>query len=169
MQGNSVFLVVVLARQSNFFLRGCVMNQLNSLILEGNLVRDPVILEPSAGFKICKFSLGVNRFYKNKKDEGVDEVSFFDVETYGKLAEYCIKVGKKGRGVRVVGRLKQDSWKDDSGKSMNRVYVIAEHIEFKPMYTKSEDAPSAEKNEQEVVKPEPVPVVSELEKEAVTF
>lgn len=115
------------------------MNNLNSIILEGNLVRDASLAEPVPGFKKCIFSVGVNRFYKNKKNEAVDEVSFFDIETYGRMAEYCSEKAKKGRGVRVVGRLKQDSWKDDSGKTQSRVYVVAEHIEYKPE-KKSEEA-----------------------------
>jgi len=131
------------------------MNQLNSIILEGNLVKDAEVLEPVSGFKVCKFSIGVNRFYKNKKDEGVNEVSFFEVETYGKSAEYCGKKGSKGRGVRVVGRLKQETWKDDSDKIHSKVYVIAEHLEFKPVFAKDADK-ATEADEVTVVETEVV-------------
>ena len=137
------------------------MNQLNSIILEGNVVRDAVLLEPSEGFKVCKLCIAVNRFYKNKNDQASEEVSFFDVECFGKSAEYCQKKAIKGRGVRVVGRLKQDSWKDNSGKSQSRVFVIAEHIEYKPVANKS--ASSSDRTEKEAVvcveaEKEPVPV-----------
>ena len=137
------------------------MNQLNSIIIEGNVVRDAVLLEPSEGFKVCKLSIAVNRFYKNKNDQAAEEVSFFDVECFGKSAEYCQKKAIKGRGVRVVGRLKQDSWKDNSGKSQSRVFVIAEHIEYKPVANKS--ASSSDRTEKEAVvcveaEKEPVPV-----------
>ena len=121
------------------------MNQLNSLILEGNLVRDAVLSEPAPGFKKCNFTMGVNRFYKNRKNEDVNEASFFDVEAYGNMADYCSEKAKKGRGVRVVGRLKQDTWKDNSGKTASRIYVVAEHIEYKPMKkTETEEAAKAE-------------------------
>ena len=116
------------------------MNQLNSIILEGNVVRDAVLLEPSEGFKVCKLCIAVNRFYKNKNDQASEEVSFFDVECFGKSAEYCHKKAVKGRGLRVVGRLKQDSWKDNAGKSQSRVFVIAEHIEYKPVNNKNDNA-----------------------------
>ena len=109
------------------------MNQLNSLILEGNLVRDAVLTEPAPGFKKCIFTVGVNCFYKNKKNEDVSEASFFDVEAYNQVAEWCGKKATKGRGVRVVGRLKQDTWKDSDGKTLSKVYVVAEHIEYKPV------------------------------------
>lgn len=109
------------------------MNNLNSIILEGNIVRDAVLSEPAPGFTKCSFSMGVNRYYKSLKNEDKNEVSFFDVEAYGKLAEYCEKKATKGRGVRVVGRLKQDVWKDSSGKNVSKVFVVAEHIEYKPV------------------------------------
>ena len=135
------------------------MNNLNSIILEGNLVRDAALAEPVPGFKKCIFSMGVNRFYKNKKNEAVDEVSFFDIETYGRMAEYCSEKVKKGRGVRVVGRLKQDSWKDDSGKTQSRVYVVAEHIEYKP--EKKSEAAAAQPEVKESTPPAPAEQVKE--------
>ena len=128
------------------------MNQLNSIILEGNLVRDVEITEPMAGFKVAKGTIGVNRYYKNRNNEDVNEASFFDVDSYGNIAEFFAEKGKKGRGVRVVGRLKQDTWKDSEGKSHSRVFVIAEHIEYKPILNKEE--PKAEQTQAEERKTE---------------
>jgi len=85
-------------------------------------------------------SLASNRFYK--QDTGFEkEVSFFDVETWAKVAEACYAKGKKGRGVRVVGRLKQDRWNDPDGKPRSKVTIVAEHVEFRPEFKK--DAKSA--------------------------
>lgn len=139
------------------------MNQLNSIIVEGNLVRDVVLAEPAPGFKKCSFTIGVNRFYKNRKNEDVSEASFFDVETYGNMAEYCEQKAKKGRGVRVVGRLKQDSWKTPEGKSASRVYVVAEHVEYKPQ-KKTEEKEQAAVSENTTQEPQPV-----LVEEAAVF
>lgn len=131
------------------------MNQLNSLIIEGNVVRQAEFLEPAAGFKVCKFPVAVNRWFKNKNGEGVTEVSYFDVETYGHMAEICSEKLTKGRGVRVVGRLKQETWKDDKEKSHSRVYVVAEHVEYKPKFPDSNETEvagtvkTAEKSEQQ--------------------
>ncbi len=113
------------------------MNQLNSLIIEGNAVKKAEFSEPKAGFFVCRFPVAVNRWYKSRNNEGVSEVSFFDVEAYGKLAEYCKKKIDKGQGMRVVGRIKQDRWKDKDGKTASRVYVVAEHIEYKPKFNNS--------------------------------
>ena len=142
------------------------MNQLNSLIVEGNLVRDAVLTEPAPGFKKCAFTLGVNRYYKNRNNQDVNEVSYFDVETYGKMAEYCEQKAKKGRGVRVVGRLKQDTWQGEDGKYQSKIYVVAEHVEYKPQKkTAATETPAEEKT------PEPIAVAAvqtqEIEEEAV--
>ena len=107
------------------------MNQLNSILIEGNLTRDPNLNETKSGTSVCNFSLASNRYYK-KNGEGQNEVSFFDVETWSKLAENCGEYLKKGRGVRVVGRLKQDRWVDTEGKTRSKVKIVAEHVEFKP-------------------------------------
>ena len=113
------------------------MNQLNSLIIEGNAVRKAEFSEPKTGFYVCRFPVAVNRWYKNKNNEGVSEVSFFDVEAYGKVAETCNRKVDKGTGLRIVGRLKQDRWKDKDGKTVSKCYVVAEHIEYKPKFNDS--------------------------------
>jgi single-strand DNA-binding protein len=112
------------------------MNQLNSLILEGNITREPEYKETPHGCKVCRIPIAVNRFHKNSDGQGLEEVSYFDVEVFGKLAEYCQTRTEKGRGIRVVGRLKQDRWKTAEGKNTSRISIAAEHIEFKPKLEK---------------------------------
>ena len=107
------------------------MNNLNSILIEGNLVRDPLLRSTPKGTSICTFTLASNRFFR--QDTGMEkEVSFFDVETWAKLAEHCYSQGHKGRGVRVVGRLKQDRWNGTDGRAHSRVAIVAEHVEFRP-------------------------------------
>jgi single-strand DNA-binding protein len=115
------------------------MNNLNSILIEGNLVRDPVFKSTPKGTPVCTFSVASNRFYK-QDSETEKEVSFFDVETWSKLAENCNSLGHKGRGVRVVGRLKQQRWNDTEGKPQSRVMIVAEHVEFKPVFNKDADS-----------------------------
>ncbi len=110
---------------------GGPMNNLNSTIVEGNAVRKPELRTSPKGTSICIFPLAVNRYYKNSSGTYDEEVSYFNVETYGKLAELCADITEKGQGLRVVGRLKQARWKNSEGKNVSRVFIIAEHIEFK--------------------------------------
>ncbi len=123
------------------------MNNLNSILIEGNLVRDPELSYTPKGTAVCKFSVACNRFYKQDQ-ELQKEVSYFDAPTWTRLAEVCGEYLKKGRGVRVVGRLKQDRWTDPEGKGHSRVLIMAEHVEFKPQFNK-EKSPGEDGEEKE--------------------
>jgi single-strand DNA-binding protein len=101
-----------------------------------------VFRQTPKGTPVCTFSLASNRFFR--QDSGLEkEVSFFDVETWARLAEACSNKGKKGRGVRVVGRLKQDRWTGNDGTPRSRITIVAEHVEFRPEFRKDEK-PAAE-------------------------
>ena len=122
------------------------MNNLNSIIIEGNLTRDPDYKETPKGTPVCNFAVATNRFFK-KDDEQQKEVSFFNVETWARNADLCNQYLHKGRGVRVVGRLKQDRWVGQDGKNRDRVKIVAEHVEFKPNFSKN--SATGEASEQE--------------------
>lgn len=118
------------------------MKSLNSLIIEGNMVREPVLKTTANGTDLCTFSIASNRNYK-KDDAFVQETSYFDVETWASLAKLCGQNGAKGRGVRVVGRIKQDRWVGTDGKNYSKVKVVAEHVEFKPIFKNEADKAAA--------------------------
>lgn len=118
------------------------MNNLNSIIIEGNLVRDPLLKTIPNGNYVCSFAVASNRYYK-QNEQTEKEVSFFEVEAWSKLAQTCGEILKKGRGVRVVGRLKQDRWEDTAGKTQTRIKIVAEHVEFKPVFKRDEDDANA--------------------------
>ncbi len=131
------------------------MNNLNSILIEGNLTKDPKLSETPKGTPVCTFGLASNRYYKPKDGEPQTEVSFFDVEAWAKLGEVCSEYLVKGRGVRVVGRLKQDRWSDKEGNPVSRVKIVAEHIEFKPNFkAKDGEEELAGTEEEEVVEEE---------------
>ena len=120
------------------------MNALNSIILEGVVSKEAKLYEPVEGFKVCKFQIAVTRTYKNRNDESVEEVSHFDIEVYGTSAEFAEKKAVLGRELRVVGRLKEDTYIEASEiikpkpVKVSRVYVIGEHIEYKKWNSKGE-------------------------------
>ncbi|GMO46721.1 MAG: hypothetical protein Pg6C_08540 [Treponemataceae bacterium] len=120
------------------------MNSLNSIIIEGNVVRTPEIRETPKGTPVCTVGVAVNRWYKSTDGAMQKEVSFFDIDTWGNLAKTCSQTCEKGRGIRVVGRLKQNRWQDTEGRNRSKVCIIAEHIEFKPKFS---GVPDSETNE----------------------
>jgi len=110
------------------------MNDLNSVLLEGRMTADPTYKTTPKGTPLCTFSIAVSRSYKNG-EAYEKETSFFDVETWAKTADMCNTLGKKGRGLRAVGRMKQDRWEQD-GKQRSRIFIVADHVEFRPEFKK---------------------------------
>ncbi len=64
---------------------------------------------------------------------------FIGIDAWGTLGKNCLTYLTKGRGVRVVGRLRQDRWNDREGAYRDRIYVAAEHVEFKRDRNKGRD------------------------------
>lgn len=101
------------------------MNHLNSILLEGNLENEPKLTAIDGLAPICSFNLASER-YSRTDEEFEKHTSVISVRVNGRLAECCSSQLTQGRGVRVVGRIKQE---DEIG-----VYIIAEHVEFKPVF-----------------------------------
>ncbi len=106
------------------------MNNLNTVLVEGNLTRDPKEIIFGGDFRKCQFSIANNRYYL-KNGAWTADTSFFIVEVFGSSVQACMNYLKKGRGVRVVGRLRQMQWQTN-GIPHETVSIIAEHIEFQP-------------------------------------
>lgn len=136
------------------------MNDLNSVLVEGNLTRDPLLATTPNGTSVCNFAVGTHHEYK-REDQRREETSFFDVEVWAKLGENCAEYLRKGRGVRVVGRLKQDRWKNGEGQPRSRVKIVAEHVDFRPM---RKPAAGEEQAAEEAAGEEKAPSLEELEK-----
>jgi single-strand DNA-binding protein len=116
-------------------MRRGVMNNLNSVLIEGNVVGDPELSYSEKGTAQCHFRVACHRSYK-EEEKLVEEVGLLDIASHGRLAETCAEYLKKGRGVRIVGRLKQETECIDVGdgpdREISRVWIEAEHVEFKP-------------------------------------
>ena len=113
------------------------MNNLNSILLEGNLTRDPELRYTPKGTPVCTLIVSSQRSYK-LDGERHEEVSFIEATTGGKLATVCAEHLTKGRGVRVVGRLKQERWEDPDGNNRSKVVIVGEHVEFQPVRNRAQ-------------------------------
>lgn len=103
---------------------------LNSVNIMGNLTRDPELKNIPSGKAVCSLSIANNRIF-TKNGERVTEVSYFDIEVWGQAAENCAKYLKKGSGIIVEGRLKQDRWEKE-GKTQSKVRIVASSVHFMP-------------------------------------
>jgi len=100
-------------------------------MLMGNLTRDPEVKYLPSGAAICQFGIAVNRNWKNDAGEKMEEVTFIDIEMFGKRAEVVSKYLSKGNPIYIEGRLKLDQWDDKTtGKKMSKLRVVGETFEF---------------------------------------
>lgn len=101
---------------------------MNKVILIGNLTRDPELTETNSGVKVCRFSIAVNRAYKNGDGERVTD--FFNIVAWRGLGESVARYTRKGNKVAVVGSIESRNYTDNEGVKRTAVDVIAADVEF---------------------------------------
>ena len=108
------------------------MASFNKVIIAGNLTRDPELRYTPKGTAVARITLAVNRTYTaGEGGEKKEEVSFVDVDVWGRQAEVISQYMKKGRPLLVEGRLKQDSWEDKNTKQkQSKLKVVLESFSF---------------------------------------
>lgn len=107
------------------------MASFNKVILMGNLTRDPELRYTPKGTAIAKIGLAVNRVWTTETGEKKEEVTFVDVDIFGRTAENVGQYMRKGRPIMVEGRLKLDQWDDkQTGQKKSKLGVVAETVQF---------------------------------------
>lgn len=107
------------------------MAAFNKIILLGNLTRDPEIRYTPKGTAVAKLGLAVNRNWTTEAGERKEEVTFVDVDVFGRTAENCGQYLRKGRPVLIEGRLKLDQWNDkQTGEKKSKLGVVCETVQF---------------------------------------
>jgi len=107
------------------------MASFNKVILVGNLTRDPELRYTPKGTAIAKIGLAVNRVWTNEAGEKKEEVTFVDVDVFGRTAENVGQYMRKGRPILIEGRLRLDQWDDkQTGQKKSKLGVVAETVQF---------------------------------------
>jgi single-strand DNA-binding protein len=107
------------------------MASYNRIVLVGNLTRDPEHRPLPSGQAVCRLGLATNRQFKNRQTGSmVQEVCYIDVDVWGAQAESCRQYLQKGRLVLIEGRLKLDTWQDQSGGNRSKHTVVADRVVF---------------------------------------
>src|SRR6185295_12239417 len=107
------------------------MASFNKVILVGNLTRDPELRYTPKGMAIAKIGLAVNRNWTTEAGEKKEEVTFVDVDIFGRTAENVAQYMKKGRPILIEGRLRLDQWDDkQTGQKRSKLGVVAETVQF---------------------------------------
>jgi single-strand DNA-binding protein len=107
------------------------MASLNSVVLLGNLTRDPEVRYTPSGTPVATLGLAVNNRTK-QGDEWKDDPCFIDVVVFGKQAESCGEYLSKGQPVLVEGRLRYRTWEGQDGQKRSKHEVSAFRVQFMP-------------------------------------
>src|SRR5712671_4387296 len=107
------------------------MASFNKVILAGNLTRDPELRYTPAGLAIASFGLAINRSWKSESGENKEEVTFVDIDAFGRQAEVIGQYMRKGRPFLVEGRLKLHQWEDkNTHQKQSKLKVVLESFSF---------------------------------------
>jgi single-strand DNA-binding protein len=107
------------------------MANFNKVILVGNLTRDPELRYTPKGMAIAKVGVAINRSWTSESGEKKEEVTFVDVDIFGRTAENVAQYMKKGRPILIEGRLRLDQWDDkQTGQKRSKLGVVGEVVQF---------------------------------------
>ncbi len=95
--------------------------------LEGRVIHDPILRKTTTGKSVCTFVIAMDHPVKG---ETKPKSSFIDIETWEKLADLCAENIRKGRVIQATGRLRQDRWKDDTGRLHSKLKLVSNQVKF---------------------------------------
>lgn len=95
---------------------------MNFVTLVGRLVRDPELKRTGNGNAIANFTLA--------SSESKENIDFIDCRAFKQNAENLANYKKKGDLIGISGKIKKDVWRDQTGATQSRTYVIANYIEY---------------------------------------
>jgi single-strand DNA-binding protein len=120
-------------------------SSINRVVLVGNLTRDPELRELPSGHSVCNLRIACNGIRRTPEGEYQERPLFFDVATFGGLAESVARYMHRGSRVAVDGRLEWSEWETTdrsqetlapgkhprSGQQKRQaVSVVAESVQF---------------------------------------
>lgn len=104
---------------------------INSVTIGGNLTRDPEVRQAGEA-TVCSFALACNRRYRDREGQLQEDVSFIDVECWGRSAEIVGQYLTKGSPLAVTGELRQDRWEDKDGGKRSKLKVVCRSVHLVP-------------------------------------
>jgi single-strand DNA-binding protein len=107
-----------------------VANNINRVVVTGNLTRDPELRSLQSGTSVCELRIAVNSSRKDESGNWVDKPNYFNVKVWGAQGENCATYLSKGRPVAIDGRLDWREWEAQDGTKRQAVEIIANSVQF---------------------------------------
>lgn len=102
----------------------------SSIALLGYLGHDPEMVRAERGTRGARFSVAVNRAWRDESGNRQKETDWYRVIAWGQLAETCLGYLSKGRLVFIAGRPRVRQWEDEEGEQREQVQVLARRVIF---------------------------------------
>lgn len=104
---------------------------MNKVILLGRLTADPELRQTQSGISCCRFTVAVNRKFKNK-DMDQYEADFISCVAWRQTAEFVSKYFSKGKMIVVEGSLRTGSYTDKNHSDVTHYTtdVFVDSVEF---------------------------------------
>jgi single-strand DNA-binding protein len=121
----------------------------HTVILVGNLGKDPEMRYTPSGQAVTSFSVAVDDSYTDNGGQRVKRTVWFRVSAWGKQAETCNQYLHKGSKVLVEGRLQPDAntggpriWNRQDGTAAASFEITSSTVRFLSSKGEGESGPS---------------------------
>jgi len=102
----------------------------NKVTLIGFLGDAPEVRFSPKGNPVGAFSLAVNERWKDAEGSPRERVEWFQIVSFGRLAEVCGQYLDKGRHVYIEGRLQTRKWQDREDEKRTTIEVVANQMQI---------------------------------------
>jgi single-strand DNA-binding protein len=131
------------------------VENVNTVVITGNLTRDPELRHLGSGMAVSKLRVAVNGRRKDQSGNWVDKPNYFDVTVWGAQGEACAEYLAKGRPVAIEGRLDWREWETQEGAKRQAVEIIANTVQFLGSKDGAGSGGSGDVSPSETEEPEP--------------
>jgi single-strand DNA-binding protein len=101
---------------------------LNKVMIIGHLGRDPEMRYTPSGRPVTTFNVATSRTWNTSDGERHNETEWFNIVTWGNLAEICKQYLVKGQQVYIEGRLQTRRWDDNDGVKHTSIEIVANEM-----------------------------------------
>ncbi len=127
------------------------MPEINSVVIAGNLTKDPIFRQTTTGTPVVNFTIACNRRFRDSNNEWQEDVCYVGVVAWNKLAESCRDNLHKSSAVLVDGELQSRTWKLQDGTTRTVVEIKARRIQFLNKRRRNDNNTNADDSDVNVV------------------
>lgn len=96
----------------------------NTVQLIGNLGKDPMITQFANNNSVARFSLATNESYQDKNGEWISQATWHNIVAWGKNAERCEKLLKKGTEIMLEGKITNNTYETKEGEKRYNTEIV---------------------------------------------